>query len=306
MQNKSYFMGVLLLLVSLVTWQWAQAADPEPETQHRLVIQVNKNDQDVQDHLLTNIVNLQKHYGIDNIEIEVVAYGPGIWLVTDQSKFKERVESLLMQNVVFTACGNTMDTIEAKESKRPTLLDDVGTTQAGIARLIELQEKNTATSARKARRVSAMSSEAIASCRRCLRNQGGHQLGNTEIGSHADTDMRVFALFFTHQLRYICHHMTPSREEKRHDRDRFRTLSDALLDAVGDGRFRQFKEGAADKAVNIAGLLRHICCKRTDFFVGFGAAATVGNNQQGLHQGRFLIGINFSGTVAGSNFGTHA
>ncbi len=43
---------------------------------HRLVIQVNKREEDFQDHVLANIVNLQKHYGMDNIEMEVVAYWP--------------------------------------------------------------------------------------------------------------------------------------------------------------------------------------------------------------------------------------
>lgn len=111
------------------------------EQTHRLVIQMNKDDHQLQDHVLSNIVNLQKFYGLDNIEIEVVAYGPGIWFLTDKSKYAERIESLILQNVVFTACGNTLDTIERTDGKRPTLLEDVETAQAGIARLIELQEK---------------------------------------------------------------------------------------------------------------------------------------------------------------------
>lgn len=107
----------------------------------RLVIQVNKREEDFQDHLLSNIVNLQKHYGIDGIEIEVVAYGPGVWLVTEKSAFLKRVESLMMQNVTFTACGNTLDTVEASSGSRPALLDGVEETQAGIARIIALQEE---------------------------------------------------------------------------------------------------------------------------------------------------------------------
>lgn len=108
---------------------------------HRLVIQVNKKDEELQDHILSNIVNLQKHFGMDNIEIEVVAYGPGIWFLTDKSPHKQRIESLLLQNVVFTACGNTLDTVEAKEGKRPTLIDDVEIAQAGIARIMERQDQ---------------------------------------------------------------------------------------------------------------------------------------------------------------------
>ena len=105
------------------------------------MIQINKKDEELQDHVLSNIVNLQKHYGMDNIEIEVVAYGPGIWFLTDKSPHKQRIESLLLQNVVFTACGNTLDTIEAKEGQRPTLIDDVDIAQAGIARIMERQDQ---------------------------------------------------------------------------------------------------------------------------------------------------------------------
>lgn len=112
----------------------------EPKLQ-RLVIQMNNKDDELQDHVLANIVNLQKHFGMDNIEIEVVAYGPGIWFLTDASLHKQRIESLLLQNVVFTACGNTLDTIEAKDGKRPRLLADVGIAQAGIARIMERQEQ---------------------------------------------------------------------------------------------------------------------------------------------------------------------
>jgi hypothetical protein len=108
---------------------------------HRLVIQINKRDEDFQDHVLSNIVNLQKHYGMDNIEMEVVAYGPGIWLVTDKSAFTKRVESLMLQNVTFTACGNTLDAEEASSGKRPTLIEGVKEAEAGIARILELQEQ---------------------------------------------------------------------------------------------------------------------------------------------------------------------
>jgi hypothetical protein len=95
----------------------------------------------MQDHVLSNIVNLQKHYGMDHIEIEVVAYGSGIWLLTDKSHYAARVKSLMLQNVVFTACTNTLDAIEAKDGKRPTLLSDIEQTPAGIARIIERQEQ---------------------------------------------------------------------------------------------------------------------------------------------------------------------
>jgi hypothetical protein len=117
------------------------ASKSTEQQHHRLVIQINKNDAEMQDHILSNIVNLQKHYGMDHIDIEVVAYGPGIWLLTDKSQHAARVKSLMLQNVVFTACSNTLDAIEAKDGKRPNLLPDVEQAQAGIARIMERQEQ---------------------------------------------------------------------------------------------------------------------------------------------------------------------
>jgi hypothetical protein len=144
--------NILAVSVMCVCLPLAYAETPVPaadgakpaateEQAHRLVIQVNQRAEDAQDHILSNIVNLQKYYGIDNIEMEVVAYGPGIWLVTEKSAFIKRVESLMMQNVTFTACGNTLDTVEMSSGSRPKLLDGVEETQAGIARIIHLQEQ---------------------------------------------------------------------------------------------------------------------------------------------------------------------
>lgn len=143
------FFAASMIAVALLSVPFSTviAADAATETTsekaqaHRLVIQVNKREEDFQDHVLSNIVNLQKHYGMDDIEMEVVAYGPGIWLVTDKSAFMQRVESLMMQNVTFTACGNTLDTVQESSGTRPKLLDGIEETQAGIARIMDLQEK---------------------------------------------------------------------------------------------------------------------------------------------------------------------
>ena len=98
------------------------------------------NDPANQKASLNVVVNLQKHYGIDNIAIEVLAFGPGISLVTEKSTQMSRIESLVMQNVTFTACGNTLNTIKKRTGKKPKLLNDVTTVPTGVARIVELQE----------------------------------------------------------------------------------------------------------------------------------------------------------------------
>ncbi len=117
----------------------AQAADTGPK--HKVVIQVSTSDPESQRVALNNTVNLQKYYGIDNVAIEVVAYGPGLSLLTDKSGQAERVRSLLAQDVQFSACGVTMKSIAKQTGKEPILLPGVKTVDAGVPRIMELQEQ---------------------------------------------------------------------------------------------------------------------------------------------------------------------
>lgn len=134
-----YTQRILLTLIVLTLMVLNPAASFEAE--HRLAIQINNNDPELHDTILTNISNLHKFYGVDEIDIEVVAYGPGVWLLAADNPLASRIESYTMQNVTFTACGNTLDAIEMQRGERPTLTEGVQTFEAGIARLIELQNE---------------------------------------------------------------------------------------------------------------------------------------------------------------------
>jgi len=109
---------------------------------HKVVIQVSTDDQRTQKIALNNAVNLQKLYGLDNVEIEIVAYGPGLGIMTAGSNHSTRVKSLAMQNITFSACGNTIAKMTKKFGKAPVLTEGVETVKAGVARIIELQEEN--------------------------------------------------------------------------------------------------------------------------------------------------------------------
>ena len=108
---------------------------------HKLVIQVSTDDPRTQKIALNNAVNLQKLYGMDNVVIEIVAYGPGLGLMTSNSKQASRVESLAMQDITFSACQNTMNKMAKKTGKKPVLLEGVRVVPAGVARLMEAQEQ---------------------------------------------------------------------------------------------------------------------------------------------------------------------
>jgi intracellular sulfur oxidation DsrE/DsrF family protein len=84
---------------------------------------------------------VQKELGMDNVIIEIVAYGPGLSMLTPSSPESIRVPSLAMQNIEFTACGNTMDTIERETGEPVVLVEGVKIVQTGLVRIMELQEQ---------------------------------------------------------------------------------------------------------------------------------------------------------------------
>lgn len=108
---------------------------------HKLVIQMNTRDPEIQAEVLSNIVNVSRYYGVDNVEIELVAYGPGIYFITKQSKFRKRIESLMMQDVIFSACGDTLKTIKRTKGIDLDLIDDVVVVRNGVPRIMELQQQ---------------------------------------------------------------------------------------------------------------------------------------------------------------------
>ena len=138
---KNQLVKSIITLVSVLvlfgTFSTAMAGDKS----HKLVIQVSTDDARTQKIALNNAVNLQKLYGMDNVSIEVVAYGPGLGLLTTKSEQADRVKSLAMQNITFSACNNTMKKIEKKKGKKPALVDGVGVVDAGVARILTLQEQ---------------------------------------------------------------------------------------------------------------------------------------------------------------------
>ena len=113
----------------------AQASEPR-----KLVIHVPQDNPKSWKQTLNMASNLPKILGMDNVAIEIVAQGPGLQLLTDKSPMAERVTSLAMQDITFSACGMTMKGIEKKTGKRPVLLEGVGEVPGGILRVMDLQE----------------------------------------------------------------------------------------------------------------------------------------------------------------------
>jgi intracellular sulfur oxidation DsrE/DsrF family protein len=127
------------ILLSVVTFALltlsAQAGNP------KYVIQISTDDTRTQKIVLNNAANLQKYYGADKVDIEIVAYGPGLGILTTGNKNSGRVEKMVMNDITFSACQNTMNGFKKKKGHFPSLTDGVSITPSGVVRIGELQQQ---------------------------------------------------------------------------------------------------------------------------------------------------------------------
>ena len=86
----------------------SESARMAAEGKHRVVIQMSDNDPQKWNLALNNAQNLQQALGKDNVQVEIVAYGPGLNMLKANSKVAGRINGALDQNVDIVACGNTM------------------------------------------------------------------------------------------------------------------------------------------------------------------------------------------------------
>lgn len=140
--NRNFGRSLVGMLGLLVFALVAQPGIAGEFAAHKVVIQVSTDDVQTQNIALNNAVNLQKDLGIDNVDVIVVAYGPGLSILTEgDDPASKRVPSLAMQGIQFNACANTMKKIASKTGKEPKLVEGVEVVPAGVVRIMELQEQ---------------------------------------------------------------------------------------------------------------------------------------------------------------------
>jgi len=131
--------GTLVLLAVLATL--APSLALAANDVKKLVIHVPQDDPQSMVQALNMANGVMNALGQGFVDIEIVAQGPGLKLITTKSEQPERVASLVAQGVKFSACGNTMRAIAKKTGKEPQLLPGVGRVPAGVVRVMELEEQ---------------------------------------------------------------------------------------------------------------------------------------------------------------------
>jgi intracellular sulfur oxidation DsrE/DsrF family protein len=115
-----------------------ELSEPVPgfDQPRRIMLQLTTDDEREVNSILWNAINLQKFYGMDNVEIAIVAYGFGMSMLYRDSPVADRIASQIKYGIRFIACGNTMETTGHTPDE---LVDGVDWVQAGIAEMVERQ-----------------------------------------------------------------------------------------------------------------------------------------------------------------------
>jgi len=118
------------------------------EKPHRVTIQVDQNDPDVMNLALNNASNVIDYYRNkgEDVQVEVVAYGPGLNMLRDDtSPVKDRIKQLkelaFPSSISFSACNVTKQGMEKREGRAITLVPQASLVPSGVVRLMELQEQ---------------------------------------------------------------------------------------------------------------------------------------------------------------------
>lgn len=127
---------VAALFVSLSLASYSGVA-AETGKKHHVVFHITDNDPAKWNQVINNAGNLQKAVGKDNIEIEVVANGPGLEMFRMETQVGEQMSESLKNGVEYKACATTMKAMKVTESD---LLPGVTTVPGGVIEIMTKQE----------------------------------------------------------------------------------------------------------------------------------------------------------------------
>ena len=125
---KVFFFLAITLFASLGIAQQKQ----------RVIIQVSDNDPAKRALALNNAQNVQQELGKDKVQIEIVAYGPGLEMLKAESKVADRLAGAMDASVGLIACENTMTSQKVPKSAMYPGIDYV---KAGVTHIMKRQRE---------------------------------------------------------------------------------------------------------------------------------------------------------------------
>ena len=138
-----WLFGLLCLPMMLAAGPATAAAESEakPFAEHHIVLQISDADPSKQTLVLNVANNLLKAYGPDKVDVEIVAFGPGLRLLFAENVNSDRINGLTDSGVRFAGCGNTLKKMTELLGEEPKLHANSTRVSAGVVRIVELVDQ---------------------------------------------------------------------------------------------------------------------------------------------------------------------
>lgn len=128
----------IFFIFALTAFHTNAAPDDKPFAEEKIVLQISDPNPFKQTLVLNVASNLVKHYGQDKVDVEIVAFGPGLRLLFQENVNKGRINGLSSNGVRFSACKNTIRGMSKKLGHPPALNPKATPVAAGVVQIIDL------------------------------------------------------------------------------------------------------------------------------------------------------------------------
>jgi len=114
------------------------AAQAQGKEQYKVVLQVSDADPAKWGLALNNANNIQHDLGKGNVQIEIVAYGPGLAMLKGDSKVAPRLAQALDSSIGLLACENTMRNTKTTKDQ---MYSGIAYVDAGVVHIMKRQRE---------------------------------------------------------------------------------------------------------------------------------------------------------------------
>jgi intracellular sulfur oxidation DsrE/DsrF family protein len=126
-----------ILAAGALTTAVVHAQQSAAPAKHKVVFQMNMPSESW-NQLMGNVGNIQKAFGPENVQIEIVFYGKGLTALLKTNKdYEDRLKKLADQGVVLGACQNSMRLMKVTGDDIFPFSTQV---DSGVAELVRKQE----------------------------------------------------------------------------------------------------------------------------------------------------------------------
>jgi intracellular sulfur oxidation DsrE/DsrF family protein len=116
----------------------SKGATANSQKRYKIVIQVSDNDPAKWNLALNNARNVQEDVGATDVDVEIVAYGPGIGMLKFGAPVGDRVHDAVKTGIRVVACQNTM---RAQKLTQEDMNPNDGYVPAGVTEIMKKQSE---------------------------------------------------------------------------------------------------------------------------------------------------------------------